>query len=293
MMKSRTVNGIVVALATWTTTYAFTSSSPSISKITLERSNKCPHRPAADTARSESNDRRKNASSSSLWWSSNSHDLFDSLRRLWDDTFGSVVSKNPSEESSAVGRVVRCAARPHAGRASEPSNRDYTTRKNSLPLIHVTSKGVTGDYNHFRTVSLKSTGDRALSLVTTDASSAVSRDFDLREGDLGENLLVDGLTHASFAPGRRYVLGGDDEESGGRVVEIEITERVVPCASLCRLEAVNREDLAPRQRVERCKDLLRALDAAPDGWRGWYAKIVGEGGVIKVGDSIRPVAAFA
>ena len=96
--------------------------------------------------------------------------------------------------------MVRAAARPYqmAG-GSLPSSPHYTPRKPSAPAVVVAEDGVLGDYNHHRTAVMKSTRDRAISILTTDVGSYV-RSLDggyyaggYADGDLGENLLVDGV----------------------------------------------------------------------------------------------------
>ena len=76
----------------------------------------------------------------------------------------------PSKYTS--GQVLRTAARPlqQSTGGSIPSSRYYTTRKDSLPIISIDESGVVGDYNHYRTVALKSTSDRAVSILTNDVS---------------------------------------------------------------------------------------------------------------------------
>jgi hypothetical protein len=116
----------------------------------------------------------------------------------------------PSTPSSS-GHVIRTAARPQqTNGGSIPSSRHYTTRKPSLPLISIFSTGVAGDYNHYRTAALKSTGDRAVSILTNDISGYI-RSLDggffaggYREGDLGENILVEGVDFDFFQIGERY-----------------------------------------------------------------------------------------
>ena len=106
------------------------------------------------------------------------------------------------EPKSNKGQVIRTAARPHqASGGSISSSPNYTTRKPSLPLIAVSETGVTGDYNHYRTVALKSTANRAISILTTDVN-AYMRTLDngyfankFRDGDLGENVLVEVQTY--------------------------------------------------------------------------------------------------
>jgi hypothetical protein len=79
---------------------------------------------------------------------------------------------SPSEPLS--GHVVRTAARLYQkSGGSTPSSQYYTTRKDSQPMISVTKAGIDGDYNHYRTIALKSTADRAVSILTNDVSAYI------------------------------------------------------------------------------------------------------------------------
>eukprot|EP00956_Cyclotella_meneghiniana_P028139 scaffold64935_cov31-Cyclotella_meneghiniana.AAC.1 len=110
---------------------------------------------------------------------------------------------------------------------------------------------------------------------------------DVMEGDLGENIYVDGIDYTFFEVGRRYkfqtkINNGNAKEEEGVVVEI--TERIEPCGNLCKLPYINRESLAPKDRFEECKKFLLYLDEK-EGLRGWYGKVIG-GGTVKVGDQV-------
>lgn len=110
-------------------------------------------------------------------------------------------------------------------------------------------------------------------------------------GDLGENLLIDGVDHSFFRIGERYRFssGRDSEAVSTNEVIVEITEPMEPCANLCKLSYINGPSLAsPKERVARCQYFIEAL-AQRQGLRGWYAKVV-SGGFIKLGDSVAPLA---
>lgn len=163
------------------------------------------------------------------------------------------------------GDVVRCGAK----RRNESRVEGWTTRKPSLGGFGVEVGGAAGDYNHYRSTTLKGTNDRALSLLTTDVLGALNAEgWPAEPGDLGENLLVSGLGNDALAVGRRFLIG----ES----VLVEITEPIVPCAYLCTLPY-----LAAKWR---CADFLRTLR----GRRGWYARVLA-GGFAGVGDRVQAV----
>lgn len=156
-------------------------------------------------------------------------------------------------------------------------------------MITVGDQGVTGDYNHYRTVALKSTGGRAISLLTRDVSAYIQtldggyfakRGY--RDGDLGENVLVEGVDFDFFRVGRRYRFSSRQEGMPEDVI-IEVTEPMEPCANLCKLPYINDPAIKePKEKLGRCQYFITAL-GQKQGLRGWYAKVV-QGGVIRVGD---------
>jgi len=240
----------------------------------------------------------------------NSNNMLDALA----NAFGIKSPKQPtmpadtkSKNNHSQGQVIRTAARPHqSSGGSIPSSREYTTRKSSLPMINVSEKGVTGDYNHYRTVALKSTADRAISILTHDVSSYIQTldggsfaksGNGYTDGDLGENVLVKGVDFSFFKVGGRYRFSPKSSnassssssssmiESAEEDVIIEITEPMEPCANLCKLPFINDPTLSSaRERVAKCQQFIAAL-GVKDGLRGWYAKVL-SGGVIRVDDSV-------
>ena len=208
----------------------------------------------------------------------------------------SVATSSTSDEEEFRGRVIRVSVRPYQlPEGSLPSSRYYTTRKESVPMIVATEAGALGDYNHYRSVALQSTVTRAISILTTDVNSYV-RNLDggyfatigYRDGDLGENILVDGVDFTYFQVGIQYRFSSSSSSSsvGNPTTEdvvVEITEKIEPCMNLCKLSYIKSEG--------RCKYLIEAL-AEEDGLRGWYAKVI-QGGIIRVGDSLSTAITMA
>jgi len=102
------------------------------------------------------------------------------------------------------------------------------------------------------------------------------------DGDLGENISVDDVTFQFFQVGKRYQFGKQG-------VLIQITERIEPCGNLCKLPYFNSDkEATPMERLENCKNFLLFLNQK-DGLRGWYGKIIGNGGEVQVGDRVTAV----
>jgi MOSC domain-containing protein YiiM len=182
------------------------------------------------------------------------------------------------EKVKKSGRVIRTAARVYDKDTSKPSSRDYTTRKNAQSFVTISAQGVEGDHNYYRTMALQSTPDRAVSILTSDAMKFLrSIHPSAQDGDLGENLFVEGIEYRSFQVGEKVSIGDE--------VLLEITEPIEPCANLCKLPYINDESLNPKQRIKQCQTLIQKLDVF-DGLRGWYAKVV-QPGTVRVGDVLQ------
>jgi MOSC domain-containing protein YiiM len=216
-------------------------------------------------------------------WQDKFKELFDNKKDKSDGP-----SQTGADETASSGTVIRLAARTYdAAGSSKPSSRTYTTRKDQVPSVRVTKAGVEGDYNHYRTVALKSTGDRAVSILTSDVMNSIRATYKykhINEGDLGENILVEGVSFGFFRVGERYEFVSCDNKDDDASVVVEITEPIEPCANLCKLPFINDGSIPPMERIARCQDFIEYLDRF-DGYRGWYAKVHVEG-VVKEGGTI-------
>ena len=168
---------------------------------------------------------------------------------------------------------------------SRPSSRKYTTRKTEVVKVEILVDGMVGDYNHYRTIALANTTDRAVSILTLDVMDMLKCEKEpwnkIQNGDLGENLLIEGLLFNDFLIGNKVRIYDPNLDSKINVgVVLEITEPIVPCANLCKLPCINDSDLDPKDRIETCKNFLERL-AEEDGLRGWYAKVLQAGFIEK------------
>jgi len=203
------------------------------------------------------------------------------------DTVGN--ERNSTKKKRKTGIVIRTAAKSFS-ETSESSSLGYSTNKDSKFKIVLTPEGVVGDYNHYRKVALKDTTDRAISILTSDILHHLHKKgyTTIREGDLGENLYVDGVDHSYFQIGKRYIFQTTNGNNSNKNLKqngvvVEITEPIKPCPNLCRLSLFNHGE--PAERVKKCQSFLNFLDQR-EGFRGWYAKVVGTGGTVKIGDGI-------
>lgn len=219
-------------------------------------------------------------------------DVLKGLFSLDQDDKNKKTVQNPrttigGADECLTGTVVRLAARKYSN-SSKWSSPEYTTRKDEFSCIRVAKEGVSGDYNHYRTLALKSTGDRAISILTLDVMKSIQgyyRNYNAKNGDLGENILVEGVQFDFFRLGQQYVFestsDNPSEDTAKERVVVEITEPMEPCANLCKLPYINDQLIPPKDRIERCKNVIEFLGQV-DGFRGWYAKVV-EPGVIRTG----------
>jgi MOSC domain-containing protein YiiM len=179
-----------------------------------------------------------------------------------------------------TGKIIRTAFRSYDTDSSRPSSRTYTTRKNSQLSVTISIHGIEGDYNHYRTIALQSTPNRAVSILTEDSMKFLRSVYPTsQDGDLGENLTLGGLKFSELMVGSILLLG--------EAVRLQITEPIEPCANLCKLPYINNDALNPKQRIEQCREFLEKLDLV-DGLRGWYAKVL-DPGLVRVGDVVKIV----
>ena len=130
----------------------------------------------------------------------------------------------------------------------------------------VTTAGMEGDHN-FSRVRRDSPPERALLLWTEDARTALNdAGWPVQPGDIGENVLIDGVPFTELKDGDRWALGE---------LEIELSWPSGPCSVLGHLPYVGGR--------------LDEFRAASMGRRGMYAKVLTEG-ELRVGDEVRRLA---
>ncbi len=149
-------------------------------------------------------------------------------------------------------RVAHLAVKPET--PGEPG-----LPKRQVSRLRVTLAGAAGDFNRYRTRELAGDPDSAILLLTREVMDGLRRDgWPVAPGDLGENLLLDGVAEERLGPGTRLRAGE---------VELEVSRACDPCTELYALPYVG---------PGRGPAFLRALA----GRRGWYARVLREGEIL-------------
>jgi MOSC domain-containing protein YiiM len=173
------------------------------------------------------------------------------------------IPKAIAPASGAAFKAVRLAVR---SRDERPPGKWCCPKKPAVPSLRFDIEGAQGDYNHYRQNGKRGTNDRAVSLMTLEALHSISNSgYAVEAGDLGENITLEG-PEGSLAPGVRLCAEG---------LELEVTERMIPCQNLEHVPAV----------AERPAPQRKAFPRACKNRRGWYARVLTPGQLI-VGSSL-------
>ena len=137
--------------------------------------------------------------------------------------------------------------------------------KISIEKAKVTSQGIEGDFNRYRTLRKNSDPDMALLILSDDIINQLNREgWPVLPGDLGENLTLTNIDYSSILPGQNYKIGN---------IQIMISFICDPCSYLEVLPYVGEIKLI---------DFIKTLKNR----RGWYARVV-RGGQIFAGDLVK------
>jgi MOSC domain-containing protein YiiM len=151
------------------------------------------------------------------------------------------------------GRIVQLNLKPKEGRARG-------LPKRAVSRLTITADGVQGDYNRWRTEKANGDPDQAVLLLSEEILADLRAEgWPVRPGDLGENLLVAGLSRDVLEPGTTVHLGD---------VVLQVSKACDPCTVLFTLPYVG---------AERGPQFLRIMH----GRRGWYARVL-HGGTVEV-----------
>ncbi len=149
------------------------------------------------------------------------------------------------------GRVVQLHLKPREGRGRG-------LPKRAVPHLTITSEGVQGDFNRWRTEEANGDPDQAVLLISSEVLADLRAEhWPVVPGELGENLTLAGLPSHALQPGARVQLGE---------VVLEVSKPCDPCTVLYTLPYVG---------LERGPAFLRTLH----GRRGWFARVLRGGAV--------------
>ena len=139
--------------------------------------------------------------------------------------------------------------------------------KRPVERARIKHSGLEGDFNRYRHEELHDEPDSAVLMLSSETIAQLNAEgWPVRQGDLGENILTEGLPEEAFGPGRRFRVGH---------AALEITRPCDPCRNLFELPYVGE-----RKGPEFLRVMLHR--------RGWYARVLEEGNV-QTNDPIEPV----
>jgi MOSC domain-containing protein YiiM len=127
-----------------------------------------------------------------------------------------------------------------------------------VSLLTITTEGVQGDFNRWRTEKANGDPDQAVLLLSEEILADLRAEgWPVRAGELGENLTVADIPPGTLQPGARVHVGE---------VVLEVSKPCDPCTILYSLPYVG---------ITRGPAFLRTLK----GRRGWFARVL-HGGTI-------------
>ncbi|MED5350257.1 MAG: MOSC domain-containing protein [Candidatus Thermoplasmatota archaeon] len=143
--------------------------------------------------------------------------------------------------------------------------KDRSIPKNPEPNLLITKLGAAGDINHYRLTKKNNEEDMAILVLSSqELEQLKQKGYDFLPGDLGENILIEGLPVDQIKPDMYLNF-----ESG---LSLQFSRICDPCSKLNQL---------PNIGSKRIKNLLK--DAM--GLRGWYARVIVEEKV-SIGDLV-------
>lgn len=159
----------------------------------------------------------------------------------------------------AVGQVHQINVKPETAGA-------HGLPKHSVDRVSLNHMGLVGDFNRGRHEEANDDPRMAVLLMPLETIRELNREgWPIHPGDIGENFTTIGIPYSSFAPGKRYKIGG---------AVVKITKACDPCSNLYLLPNIGKD-----------KDIVKAMYQR----RGWYASVEQEGQAAR-GDSIEELS---
>ena len=140
---------------------------------------------------------------------------------------------------------------------------EFGLPKPEVERARITAEGIDGDYNDFRATKKGNHPDMALLLMPIETIRELNEEgWPAKVGDLGENIVTEGILLNAFEPEMKFDIGG---------AQIQISYECDPCYKLHSLPYIGEE---------RGPEFIKTMM----GRRGWYARVL-EPGDIAVGDT--------
>ncbi len=140
---------------------------------------------------------------------------------------------------------------------------EFGLRKPAVESAQITSTGLEGDYNDYRTTKKDGHPDMALLVMPAEMLDELKGEgWPVEAGDIGENIVTEGIPYNALQPDVKFKLGS---------AVIQISYECDPCYKLHSLPYVGK-DRGP----EFVKTMM--------GRRGWYARVL-EAGEVSVGNA--------
>lgn len=135
---------------------------------------------------------------------------------------------------------------------------EFGLPKQAVERLDISFQGAAGDFNNYRTRSLKGDPDQAIMLLTDDVIQQLRAEgWPVAPGDFGENLTLGDLAEDELGVGTQLTVGE---------VVLEISKPCDPCTELGILPYVGKE---------RTPQFIKTTR----GRRGWYARVLHQGSI--------------
>lgn len=146
-----------------------------------------------------------------------------------------------------------------------PANPPASMPKAAVDSVSISHRGLAGDRNLYRDAKKQGEADMAILLYTRAELDALNaKGWRFQPGDIGENILLEGITLAELAvPDRIFHLGE---------VQVQVSRICDPCSTMHECPGVGKKGI---------KQLMKESL----GLRGWYARVLVEG-VLNIGDEV-------
>lgn len=146
-----------------------------------------------------------------------------------------------------------------------PANPPASMPKAALDAVDISTDGLEGDRNLYRHAKKAGDPDMAVLLLTREELDTLAgKGWSFDPGDMGENILLEGIALADLAQPDRTLAIGE--------VRLQISRICDPCSTMHECPGVGEGNIT-------------RLMAESLGLRGWYARVLSPG-TVRIGDAV-------